>query len=161
MIAVYLIVTAASLGTIVALGGVAHTQSNGNITVSGVELSVRLNDETDFPDTNGTVETCLASGTPGDHLSVIGEITINTPANRSDTPREVILQLSQMHNRTVGTIEDRGNVTTDVVWVLRDDETLSVGDTTPVNIRVQEHGRTVATTTFTVPVEKGSRTYDC
>lgn len=161
MIAVYLVVTAASLGTIVALGGVTDTRSTGNITVSDVELTIRLNDETDFPDTNGTVETCLGSGTPGDHLSVIGDITVTTPTNRSGTPREVILRLNQIHDRTVGRIENRGNVTTDVFWVLRDDERLSVGDTTPVNIRVQEDGTTVAATTRTVPVENGSRTYDC
>jgi len=160
-IAVFLVVTVASLGTIVIFGGMVDTQSDGNLTVADAELSVRLNDETDLPDTNGTVEGCLSSGTPGDHLSVLGDITVNVPRDRGDTRREVVLQLAHRQNRTVGTIEDQGNVTTDVFLLLEDDETLSVGDSTTVDIRVQEQGTTVAATALPVTVENGSRSYDC
>jgi hypothetical protein len=160
MIAVFLVVTAASLGTVVVLGGVTDTKSDENITVSGADLSIRLNDDTDFPDTGGTVETCLGSGTPGDHLSVLGEVTVRIPPERSGGARAVILQLDQAE-RTVGTIEEQGSVTKDVFWVLADDETFSVGDTATVEIRVRERDGTVASRTLSVPVENGSRSYDC
>ena len=160
-IAVFLVVSVASLGTIVVLGGVTDTQPEKNITVSATELSVELNDEVEYPDTNGTVETCLGSGTPGDHLGVLGDITVTIPADRAVTPREVIVRLDDRWNRTVETIEDSGEVTTDVFWVFADDETLSVGDTTTVEISVREQDSTVATASRTVSVENGSRSYDC
>jgi len=161
MVAVFLIITAASLGTIVVLGGVTDTQSNGNITVSDVNLSLRLNDDTSFPDTNGTVETCLGSGTPGDHLSVLGEITVRIPPAQNDNTHAVVLELNQTWNRTVGTIEDEGSVTKDVFWLLEDDETLSVGDTTSVEIHVQERGTTAVSRGLSMSIENGSRSYDC
>lgn len=49
----------------------------------------------------------------------------------------------------------------DVFWVIEDDETLSVGDTAGVRVRVREGGSTVADTTRTVPVSDDSRSYDC
>lgn len=160
-IAVFILITAASLGTIVVLGGVTDTQSDGNITVSDVDLSVRLNDESEFPDTNGTVETCIGSGTPGDHLSILGEITVRIPPAHSGTTQAIVLELNETWNRTVGTIEGRGSVTKDVFWLIEDDETLSVGDTGTVKIHVQERGKTVASRVLPVPIEDGSRSYDC
>jgi len=161
MIAVFLVVTVASIGTIAVLGGVTDTQSEENITISDVDLSIRLNDDTEYPDTNGAVETCLGSGTPGDHLSVLGEITVSIPAAHSDDTQAVVLQLNQTKNRTVGTIEGQGSVTNNVFWVLEDDETLSVGNTTTVEVHVREQGASVASRTFSVPVKNGSRSYDC
>ena len=161
MIAVFLVLTAASLGTIVILGGVTDTQADGNITVSDINLSIRLNDDTAIPDTDGTVETCLGSGTPGDHLSVLGEMTVRIPPAHTGNTQTVILELNQTWNRTVGTIEDQGSVTKDVFWLVEDDETLSVGDTTPVDIHVQERGTTVASRTLSMSIENGSRSYDC
>jgi hypothetical protein len=160
-IAVFLVVTAASLGTIAVLGGPTLTQSDGNVTVHDVDLSIRLNDDVTIPDTDGTVNGCLGSGTPGDHLSVRGEVTVSIPAARSDAAQAVVLQLNGSMNRTVATIERAGNVTNDVFWVLEDDETFSVGDNTTVEVRVQEQGTTVASRTLSVPVENGSRSYDC
>ena len=161
MVAVFLVITTASLGTIVVLGGVTDTKSDENITVSNVDLSIRLNDDTAFPDTDGKVETCLGSGTPGDHLSVLGEITVRVPPSHEGTTQTVVLELNQTWNRTVGTIEDQGDVTSDVFWLVEDDETLSVGDTTTVEIHVQERGTTVASKTVSMPIENGSRSYDC
>lgn len=161
MIAVFLVVTAASLGTIVVLGGVTDTQSGGNITVSDINLSIRLTDDTAFPDTNGTVETCLGSGTPGDHLSVLGEITVRIPPAHNGNTQAIVLELNRTWNRTVGTVGDQGSVTKDVFWLLEDDETLSVGDTTTMEIHVQERGTTVTSRTLSMPIENGSRSYDC
>ncbi|WP_229121835.1 hypothetical protein [Halapricum desulfuricans] len=161
MIAAFLVVTTASVGTIVVLGGVTDTQPDGNITVSDADLSIRLNEETEFPDTNGTVETCLGSGTPGDHLSILGDITVHIPPTHNDNTQSVVLELNHTWNRTVGAIEDRGSVTKDVFWLVEDDETLSVGDTTTVEVHVQEQGTAVASRTLSLPIRNGSRSYDC
>lgn len=160
-VAVFLLVTAASVGTIALLGGVPDIRSDGNITVSDVDVSVRLNDDPESPDTNGTVQTCIGSGTPGDHLSVLGEVTVRVPPGRQGDARAVVLWLDDTHNRTLGTIDETGSVTKDVFWLVEDDERLSVGDTTTVEARVRGGGTTVASRTLSVPVENGTRSYDC
>lgn len=159
-IAVFLVITVFSLGSIAVLGGMTGLDSDGNVTITETDLALDLNENTDIPDTNGSVETCIGSGPLPGHLSVTGEITADIPAG-GDTPREVVLRVNDTENRTVETIESEGEVTVDVFWSRDADGTLSVGDTASVDIWVVEQGTAVASTTTSVPVENGSRSYDC
>lgn len=161
MIAVFLVVSAASLGTIVVLGGMPDTQSNENVSVSDVDISIRLNDETAYPDTNGTVETCIGRGTPGDHLSILGEVGVQIPPDQNSDTHVVVLELNETWTQRVGETDDKGDITMDVFWMVEDDETFSVGDTATVEVRVQEPETTITSKTLSMPIENGSRSYDC
>ena len=75
-----LLVTLLSVATIATAGLVLDTPDDEEVaTVESVDLTLRLNDEQDLPDTNGTVQTCIASGTPGDSISVVGDVTVDVP----------------------------------------------------------------------------------
>lgn len=53
--------------------------------VEASNVSVHLNDEITMPDIeNGTVATRVASGTPGDHLTVRADILVETPMEEGD-----------------------------------------------------------------------------
>jgi hypothetical protein len=161
----FVLVTAFSVGTLALFGGVTDDLTGGNVTVAETDLTVRLNDEFDLPDTNGSVETCFASGTPGDSVAVTGDVTLDVPAEwggRSDERRPVLaVSLEHTGEETTERVERTGRVTTDVFWVLDDDESLAVGETARVQIRVRAGGSTVATANRTVTVRNGSRSYDC
>lgn len=159
-IAVFLVITAFSLGSIAVLGGMAGLDSDGNVTITNADLSLQLNENTDIPDTNGSVETCLGSGTLPGHLGVRGEIMVDIPSG-IDSAQEVVLRVNDTQNHTVETIEGQGAVTMDVFWQREADGTLSVGDPAAVDIWIVEQGTVVASTTRSVPVENGSRSYDC
>ena len=161
----FLLLTAISVGTLVAFGGVTDNASSENVTVASADLTVRLNDERDLPDTNGTVETCLASGTPSDSVTVLGDVTVDIPAeaeNVSSGDRvRVLVSLAHTDETTARSITERGRTTSDVFWVFEDDETLAVGDTATVQIRVQADDATVANATRRTSVLNGSRSFDC
>jgi hypothetical protein len=162
-IAVFVLLTAFSVGTLVAFGGVTDEMTSEEASVESAEFTVRLNDEIQLPDTGEDgVQTCLASGTPGDRISVVGEVTTVVP---SGVVREndVVVEVSLGHtNETMTTAVGRsGEATHDVFWLLEDDETLSVGETADVQVRILASDSVAATATRSVTVEEGTRTYDC
>ncbi|WP_435346345.1 hypothetical protein [Haloarchaeobius sp. HRN-SO-5] len=161
---VFLLLVAFSVGTLAAFGGLTGELASENVTVESADVTVRLNDETQFPDAgNGTVQTCLATGTPGDSIGVLGDVTLDVPRDRDtgEDPLTVVVSLAHTEETTTATVEETGRVTSDVFWVLADDETLSVGDTARLQVDVRSDGSTVASTTETVVVGNGSRSYDC
>jgi len=166
-IAVFVVLTTLSIGTLVVFGGAVDDGTDENVTVEEVDLTVALNDELSFPDgENGTVQTCMASGTPGDSISVLGDVVVEIPpdsgrgyaAERSAT---VEVSLAHTDETTTATVEGPGRETMDVFWILEDDETLSVGDTETVQVRVRIDGSRVTRATRNVTVQEGSRSYDC
>jgi hypothetical protein len=110
------------------------------------------------------VQTCLASATPGDSSSVLGDVTVGIPTERASgigTPEFTLASLSHTEESTTVTTERTGSTTVGVFWVVADDETLSVGDTAEVQIRVREGNSTGTETTRTATVSNDSRSYDC
>ena len=161
-VAFFVVVTAFSLGTLALFGGVTDEITDENVTVETEDLSVRLNDEQSLPDGEG-VQTCLASGTPGDHVGVFGSVRVDVPADHPATRAgelTVAVALAPPDETTRGTVESTGG-THDLFWLFEDDETLSAGDTAEVRIRVLSEGDPVATATREVVVEADSRRYDC
>ena len=79
-VATFLVLTAVSVGTLIAFGGVTDEITRENVTVDATDVSVRLNDEGAVPDLGEGVQTCLASGTPPDSVAVIGDVTVAVPA---------------------------------------------------------------------------------
>jgi hypothetical protein len=165
-VAAFLVLTAASVGTLVAFGGVTDEITRENVTVDATDVSVRLNDEGGIPDLGEGVQTCLASGTPPDSVAVIGDVTVTVPAegtrNYSGSgPVTVAVSLAHTDETTTETVEGSGEATRDIFWIIEDDETLSVGGTATLQVRVQSGDSTLAETTRTAPVENGTRSYDC
>lgn len=166
-VAVFLVLTAFSVGTLVLFGGVTDEITSENVTVEATDLSVRLNDDIDFPDAaNGTVQKCLASGTPGDSILVVGDVTVDVPADwdagSAGDPRvTLVMSLAHTEETTTETVSGTGRATSRVFWVLNDDETLSAGDTVRFQVRVRADGSTVANATRAVTVQNDSRSYDC
>jgi hypothetical protein len=111
---------------------------------------------------NGTVATCIASGTPGDHLTVRADVLVETPMEDGDgSPYDVEVSLGNDSRTTTEPVQQTGRGRVDVFWVVRDDESLSVGDTAEIKFRLRDAGSVVATATRAVTVEKASRSYDC
>lgn len=165
-VAVFLVVTACSLGTIAVLGDDIDRSDGGNVTVEEIDVAVALNDDFDYPEgERGAVQTCLASGTPGDSVSVLGGVVVDIPPENGwstdDRRLAVTVSLAYTNESTSGTVTGPGRDTHDVFWVLDDDETLEVGDTETVQVRVEAAGSTVASATESVTVQNDSRTYDC
>ena len=162
----FVVVTTFSVGTLVLFGGVVDDETSENVTVEEIEVTVALNDEFSFPESdNGTVQTCMASGTPGDSISVLGDVAVEIPPDSRGYPADrtatVEVSLAHTEETTTDTVEGPGRETMDVFWILDDDETLSVGDTEAVQVRVRIDGSTVASATRNVTVREGNRTYDC
>lgn len=165
-IAVFLLATAFSVGTLIAFDGVVGDDiGDGNVTVHSTDLTVRLNDEFEFPDTGGDgVQTCLGVGTPGDRINVVGAVTVHVPYEGEGSDPDsltVLVSLAHTEETTTTTVEGTGNRTADVFWLLEDDETLSVGDTATVQIRVRDGDATLASANRSVPVVEDSRRYEC
>jgi hypothetical protein len=164
---VFLVLTAFSLGTLVAFDGVIDDGTGGNVTVEEADVTVRVNDEIDFPeDGNGSVRTCMGMGTPGDSVFVTGEVTFRVPHELGpDAPGEDPLVLEVRLANTGNTITERvtrtGTVTIRVMKLFEDDETLSPGQTADLRIRVRKGGSIVANASQAVTVEEGTRSYDC
>ena len=166
-IAAFLLLSAFTAGTLVAFGGVTDEITRENVTVEATDLTVSLNDEGEFPDAGtGTVQTCLASGTPGDRISVLGDVTVGIPTEGYRDAAErgeltVAVSLAHTAENTTMAVTRTGRTTSDVFWMFDDDETLSVGDTASVQVRVRAAGETVADAIHSVTVEDGLRSYDC
>jgi hypothetical protein len=164
-VALFLFVTVLSVGTMVVFGGIPGETAAENVTVEATDLTVRLNDEASYPDTeNDSVQSCLAVGTPGDSISVLGDVTLEVPdgavENRGRRPT-VAVSLGHTDERTSKTVTETGRVTSDVFWLLDDDETLSVGDTVQLQVHVRAAGSTLANATRPITVGNGSRSYEC
>lgn len=166
-VVVFLLLTVFSVGTLVVFGGVTDDIARENVTVESANLSVRLNDEFEYPDVGtGTVQGCLASGTPGDRVSLTGDVTVGIPADTGSTADSsgdlsVVVSLARVAETTAAPVSGTGQVTVDIFWIFDDDETLSVGDSATVRIRVRRPDETLATATRTVTVENGSRSFEC
>jgi hypothetical protein len=166
-VVVFLVLTAFSVGSLVAFGGHVHDDTGENVTVEATDLTVRLNDEIDFPEGgNGSVRTCVGMGTPGDAISVAGTVTFDVPREwerHGSDGRELVLVVTLAHtDETItSSVSRTGQVRTQVFGLLDDDETLSPGDTGTLVLRVRHDGSIVATATRTITVEEGTRTYDC
>lgn len=157
----FLLLTAFSVGTLVAFAPLTDDLTADEVTVRASDVSVRLNDEVRIPDTNGTVRTCLGSGTPGDSLLVVADVTAEFPA---DGERYVLeATLADAPATTSERVDGAGRERWHVFWVANDDETLSVGETTEFRVRVRTRasGSVVAGANRTVTVENGTRSYDC
>lgn len=160
----------ATLAGVVVLGGPtqelpgAATEDNVTVAVDGVDL--RLNDELDLPPTNGSVETCVASGTPGDSVSLLGDVIVTIPPDRlpdvGESDPRVVFTLEALDATRRDRIDPAGATSLDLFWILDDDETLSVGAETTLTIRVETaDGEPLRETTRTLTVRDGERTYDC
>jgi len=159
----FLLLTAFSVGTLVLFAPVTDRINPDEATVEASNVSVHLNDEVTMPDTeNGTVATCVASGTPGDHLTVRADVLVETPMDDGgDSPYDVEVSIGTDSKTTTEPVRQTGRERVSVFWVARDDESLSVGDTADVRVRLRESGTVVDTATRAVTVEEGSRSYDC
>ena len=112
---VSLLVTGFSVGTLALLGGSIDERADETAAVEVVDLSVRLDDEHDVPDAgNGTVQTCIGVGTPGDHVSMPGDVTVDVPAaanRKSFGERGLLVEVSFAH--TTATVGGTGRRTTE------------------------------------------------
>jgi hypothetical protein len=93
-------------------------------------------------------------------------VTVSVPTeehrDRGDERRlTVAVSLGHTEETTTANVTGSGRATRDVFWLLDDDETLSVGDTTTLQVHVREAGSTLANATRPITVENGSRSYDC
>lgn len=161
-----LLVTLVTAGTLAAFGGTPVDPADRSVAVEDIDVTVRLNDEAAAPPGgNGTVQTCLASGTPGNSVSVLGDVTVDVPADRRDNLRDeqwvVAVGLGGRADTSRTALDRTGRTTVDVFRLLAADGTLSVGDDVDVPVRVLADGSVVANDTATVTVENGSRSYDC
>lgn len=159
----FLFVTAFSVGTLVLFAPVTDQINPDEATVEASNVSVHLNDEITMPDIeNGTVATCIASGTPGDHLTVRADILVETPMeDGDDSPYDIEVSIGNDSRTTTEPVQQTGRERIDVFWVVRDDESFSVGDTADIHIRLRDSDSVVATATRAVTVEKAHRSYDC
>lgn len=161
-VVVFLLVTAFSVGTLVLFGGVVDDASTDEVTIDAVDVTVRLNDEFQFPDSeNGSVQTCLATGTPGDSISILGDVTVDIPHDFDTWPLVVDVSLASIGETTTTNVDETGTQRIDVFWLVDDDETLSVGDTATLDVRVRADGETITDTTRELTVQNDTRTYDC
>jgi len=142
-IVAFLLVTAVSVGTLLVFAPLTDQLRTENVTVETADLTVRLNDEQSLPEGEG-VQTCFASGTPGERLGDAATVTVG---------------MAHTEETTSGDIERTGG-TFDVFWLLDDDETLSAGDTATLRVRVRGDGEPLATATQPVVVDADSRHYD-
>lgn len=160
----FLLLTAFSVGTLALFAPVTDQFGPDEAAVEISNASVHLNDEIEIPNEDGGgVMTCLASGTPGDHLTVRADIVVETPLEDDGKDREYELVVSIVDEATTTTesVRRTGRERVDVFWVVKDDETLSVGGTAELDVRLRESGSIVASATRTVTVDEASRSYDC
>ena len=159
----FLLLTAFSVGTLVLFAPVTDQINPDDATVETTNVSVHLNDEISMSDIeNGTVATCIASGTPGDHLTVRADILVETPMEGSENSNyDVEVSIGNGSKTTTEPVQQTGRERVNVFWIVRDDESLAVGETVDIHVWLRESGAVVANSTRTVTVEKGSRSYDC
>ncbi|MFC4549932.1 MULTISPECIES: hypothetical protein [Halorussus] len=162
-IVAFLFVTAFSVGTLILFAPITNQISPDEPSVEVSNVSVHLNDEIRIPDVgNGTVAKCIASGTPGDHVTVRADIVVETPLEDGDGPKyDVEVSIDNTTKTTTEPVQRTGRERVNVFWVVRDDEALSVGKPAEIRVRLRESSTVVANATRTVTVEKERRSYDC
>lgn len=159
----FLFLTAFSVGSLVLFAPITDQINPDESTIEASNVSVQLNDEITMPDIeNDTVATCIASGTPGDQLTVRADILVETPMeDGEDSTYDVEVIIGDNLQTTTEPIQQTGREQVDLLWTVRDDESLSVGSTADIRIRLRESGAIVDTATRTVTVKKATRSYDC
>jgi hypothetical protein len=162
-IAIFLLVTAFSVGTLVLFAPVMDQINPDEATIEVTNVSIQLNDNITIPEGgNGTVQECVSSGIPGDHLAVRADISITTPMEESDdSPYDFDVVVLDSAQRTTESIDQTGRDQADLFWVVSDDESLSVGETAEVQFRLRKSGTVVDNVTRVVTVQNGTRSYDC
>lgn len=162
-IVAFLLLTAFSVGTLALFAPVTDQIDPDDATVETTNVSVHLNDEISMPDRESdTVATCLGSGTPGDHLTVRADILVETPLKGGSSAEYAVdVSIDNGSRTTAEPVRQTGRDRVSVLWVVRDDESFAVGETAAIHVRLRESGAVVATSTRTVRVENGSRSYDC
>ncbi|MFC7228775.1 hypothetical protein N0B31_15300 [Salinirubellus salinus] len=143
-------------------GGTAADEAS----VATDDLDLRLNDEFSPPSTNGTVQTCIASGTPGDSVSLLGDALVTLPQERGlelgAADARVVFTLRALDATRTERVDPEGTTDVSLFWILEDDETLSVGEETTLGIRVEmADGELLLETSRTLTVREGTRRYDC
>lgn len=132
--------------------------SGNSAAVETVDVNVSLNDEFTPPEGSTGVVDCITFGTPWDTVRITGSVEVYAP----DDDAAVVVSLAGFEESTVDPVEDAGFQETQVLWSLEDDETLTVGETATLQVRVRSGGETLAATNRTVPVEEGTLNYrDC
>lgn len=159
----FLLLTAFSVGTLVLFAPITDQINPDDATVEATNVSVHLNDEITVPDIeNDTVATCIASGTPGDHLTVRADILVETPMeDGEDSDYVVEVSIDEGSQATTKPVQHTGRERVNVFWVVRDDESLSAGENADIHVRLRESGAVVDNTTRVIIVKKGKRSYDC
>jgi hypothetical protein len=162
-IAIFLVVTVFSVGTLVLFAPVTDQINPDEATIEVTNVSVQLNDDITIPEgDNGTVQECVSSGIPGDHLAVRADVSITTPLEESDdSPYDLEVVVRDSAQRTTESIEQTGREQTDLFWVVSDDESLSVGETAEMRFRLRKSGTVVDNVTRIATVQNGTRSYDC
>lgn len=155
-----LVVTALALGALALVSGVADQPPEENVTVDASEVRVTLNDERSVPPGDG-VQECVAAGTPGDSVGVFGRLHVDIPSGYGPGPFEVNVSLGHRAESTSHTLEETGVERVLLFWTVEDTETLSVGDDARLQIRVRSEEASLLDTTRRLPVENGTRSYDC
>lgn len=159
-VVVFFLITVGSFIGLLVFGGGIDSVGYDEVSIDAADVSVLLNDEHTYPEeANGSVQTCFASGPPGDSISVRGDVDLTVPASEES----LLLSVSLAHTSEEWThrVSRAGDISVDVLWVFEDDEQLEVGETIPVEIRLSDEDTTVANRTADLVVANGSRTYDC
>jgi hypothetical protein len=160
VVVVVLLITVGSFVGLMVFGGGIDSVSYDEVSIDAVDVSVLLNDDHTYPDeANGSVQTCMASGTPGDSISVRGDVDLTVPP----TEESLLLSVSLAHTTEEWTdrVTRAGDISVNVLWILEDDEQLDVGEMSTVQIQLRDGDSTVSNTTADIVVENESRTYDC
>ncbi|WP_410766928.1 hypothetical protein [Haloferax sp. DFSO60] len=162
----FVVLTAFSVGTLILFAPVTDELSTDEVTVEIADASVKLNDEMDYPEgaESGETYSCMSFGTPGDslHIRVEGTLGLPTGFDRDgDTPYTLEVSLDGVEETRTETFRDTGEEQWDASWLVEDDETLSVGETTTLTAQVRTSGDVVATTNQRVTIEEGTQRFDC
>lgn len=150
----------ALLGVGLLLAGGFTGGDGASATITDTDLRLSLNDAEGIPDVGNGTMTCIASGTPRDSVSVLGDVTVRVEGDPG-TARTLALSLAGTNATHSTAIRETGTESVDVFWVERDPETFAVGETVTLRLRVREGERVLANATRTLPVHNGSQTFDC
>ncbi|MFC7202236.1 hypothetical protein ACFQJC_01810 [Haloferax namakaokahaiae] len=162
----FLVVTAFSVGSLVLFAPLTDELSTDEVTVEIADSSVKLNDEMDYPEgaESGEAYSCISYGTPGDSLHVRADGTLGLPTGfdrDGDTPYTLEVSVDGLEETRTETFRGTGEDQWDVSWLVQDDETLSVGETTTLRAQVRQSGDVVATTNRSVTIAEGDQRFDC
>lgn len=142
------------------LAGGFAVEDGASATITDTDLRLSLNDAEGIPDVGNGTQTCIASGTPRDTVSVLGDVTVRVEGEAGAT-RTLALSLAGTNVTHSAAIRETGTESVDVFWLDRDPETFAVGETVTLRLQVREGDRVLANATRTLPVHNGSQTFDC